>query len=357
MNPLLRGSDMGFHLSRHCMISDIPASRMVDMLRIGEALPVPECDDASRQVMEAALEVDLLERHPRFGYIRTDLGFALSKAHFTPRVALGDADQAFALLLSRIATLERATDIRIPSIWIYGSYMRRAPMVGDIDLCLDWRFVSPACADDTLALATSELRACDHPRSEAPRDTRMQAWIKERIGLADHPMFRDLSLDMTDLRAACIPCREISREGYNLLYGAILPHHPRLMPSVRTESTAPDVPRSIETGHGHFRSGRMPDWMLETSLALTLRESVMRSGGDILTPLTGPELGTLYRDLEMHFGHEQREDSALRHAWEHVVRPLSATVDRNDGHAFHHDEITVLLSAVQPVNEPEALEW
>ena len=343
---------MGFHLPASCTISGVPSVALVEQLSIGETIFLHDASGPSLEILECAQAAGLVTRPNADMFERTELGFALSKASFRPRVTLAEADRTFDDLLARLDRIEAEGHIFFPEIWLYGSYMRRDPMVGDIDLCIDWGFPSEAVQNDVIAKARRELRAAGSEGAWGSRDRILNDWIRQRLDLHDVPMFQHLSLDSADIRMLAAPCQLIHRGQGGLQFGEILPHHPAAFgdgpPSGRLE---------VETSHGIFRTGRLgPDAIGEAVLA-TLEGAMTRNAANLRLELTGPELGTLYRDLEMEFGGLLHDPSPLFPAWRAIVAPLSEKAANNAPHTLDPDAVLDLIEAARPLEEPELLVW
>jgi hypothetical protein len=88
-----------------------------------------------RRHMNSLLAHGFLQPHPKDSdtLFLTDTGQALWGAHIRKRHDLAFADKAFATLKEGVEKLDAHGIRKIAEIWIYGSYMRREPTVGDID--------------------------------------------------------------------------------------------------------------------------------------------------------------------------------------------------------------------------------
>ena len=198
---------MGFHLPDTCSIAGVPITEMVEQLGIGETIFLHDTAGPSLDILERAQSGGLVTRPGADLFERTDTGFALTKAAFRPRVTLGEADRVFDNLLARLDRIEAEGHIFFPEIWLYGSYMRRDPMVGDIDLCIDWGFPSEAVQNDVIAKARRELRAAGSEGAWGSRDRILNDWIRQRLDLHDVPMFQH--------PICCWPASNSVRGSYN----------------------------------------------------------------------------------------------------------------------------------------------
>lgn len=76
-------------------------------------------------------------------YALTDSGMGLMKARIRKRTLLKKADAAWAELKEGMAKLDATGLVEVMEVWIYGSYMRRAAEIGDIDAVIFTDWVAP----------------------------------------------------------------------------------------------------------------------------------------------------------------------------------------------------------------------
>lgn len=73
-------------------------------------------------------------------YELTEIGSALMSARLRKRTLLKNADAAWLELKDGVAALNTTNLVEVSEVWIFGSYMRRAAEIGDIDAVIftDW---------------------------------------------------------------------------------------------------------------------------------------------------------------------------------------------------------------------------
>lgn len=92
--------------------------------------------------------------------VLTEIGVAVMHARVRKRTPIAKADAAFAEMQAGVEALNATGLVEVSEVWIFGSYMRRAAEVGDIDATVFTDWVAPGF--DTLTRGVAEAFA-DEP--------------------------------------------------------------------------------------------------------------------------------------------------------------------------------------------------
>jgi predicted nucleotidyltransferase len=163
----------------------------------------------------------------------TETGEALALARANPRAPLAKAQAVLNSFLDRIEALRRNPDgvQDVDQVWLFGSLMRGADSVGDIDVAVT-RSRRPHFANDHEGRQrhVNQLLA---KISDAPRDWAWpwskEEWLFKRAiyGAKRHPLLAGARYGTDDLRALGVPCRLIyDRARGGRVDHLVLPRHP-----------------------------------------------------------------------------------------------------------------------------------
>lgn len=75
--------------------------------------------------------------------VLSEVGVAVMHSRVRKRTPIAKADAAFAELQAGVEALNATGLVEVPEVWIFGSYMRRAAEVGDIDATVFTDWVAP----------------------------------------------------------------------------------------------------------------------------------------------------------------------------------------------------------------------
>lgn len=163
----------------------------------------------------------------------TETGEALALAKANPRTPLAKAQAVLNSFLDRIETLRRNPDgvQDVDQVWLFGSLMRGADSVGDIDVAVT-RSRRPHFANDHDG-RQRHVNQLVAKMSDAPHDWAgpwsKEEWLVKRAiyGAMRHPLLAGAQYGTADLQALGVPCRLIyDRARGGRVDDSVLARHP-----------------------------------------------------------------------------------------------------------------------------------
>lgn len=198
-------------------------------------------------VFEECLDRGLIDRA---SLKRTDAGEHIARAKAKPRTPIARADAILEQLLDRAVLMNACPDglSLVDEIWLFGSVLRRAETVGDIDLAMTCSRILPDSGGHDAYQARVE--DCFERAQGTPQGLRYywekEDWLRERslFGKVRHPLLAGVQDGFHDLASLAVPCRLVfDRQRGGRVDDPILERHPTS--TGRTAGIGP-APQSVD---------------------------------------------------------------------------------------------------------------
>ncbi|MCE6958292.1 hypothetical protein LAZ40_04380 [Cereibacter sphaeroides] len=230
---------MALHLPPDSTFEGIPAEEVQAFLR--ERMDRWRSEDPVRFDTAGCLDersFEILDSCEAHGLVRDEAGDsmvyrilpegeAVSRAKLRDRVPLAEAEAVLAQLLDRMSDLEVRSPVRFRGLWLFGSVMRREPMVGDIDAVIDFDLEGGRSDPQTRAFLAVEKRKEDYFGEEA--------MLERLLCFSDHPLLDGVVFDDFELRFMRAPCRRLEKVDGTWAWGPVLERHPNADPGEAAE--------------------------------------------------------------------------------------------------------------------------
>jgi hypothetical protein len=210
---------MGLHLPPGSSLDGVPVAH----IKRAAARTYTHRDDAPAF---AALEKrGWAWRNAHRQVVTSEQGTALGRAHLRPRVPLAAAEAVYTTFQDGIDRLAQ-DGLITAEVWVFGSFLRRAPFVGDLDIAVR---LSPVGGHDAF------MESCAARYGD-------QAWHQERMrdrgrwmlsvtahrtvfGRRRHPLLDGVAFDLGQLVCG-MPTRCVYTHDGGWHNGPVLDHHP-----------------------------------------------------------------------------------------------------------------------------------